>query len=347
MPEQTLAPLVLDTAFATDVQSHASEVDRGDTPARYILEPLATAGHLARPELAHRAAVIRELARYDLSVGFTVWADLMALTYLEQSGTEYAERVAQALRSGQRPGITAMASAFKEFAGAGNIELVAQETAGGFRINGSLAWASNLYPDALLVTAVKDENGKNYIVALDADAPGVELGKPFGLLGLNATASASVKFDNAVVPHSQVLSADFEEFMSAVRPTFVLLQVAECLGVAEAAITAAQGRLFGVNQSLASDVAATAQRVGKLVARHDELIATGGTAVDLLELRLAAAEAAVDAAALEVRVAGGAGYARGSATSRRFREATFIPVQSPSEAQLRWELAQLKERSAA
>ena len=41
---------------------------------------------------------------------------------------------------------------------------------------------------------------------------------------------------------------------------------------------------------------------------------------------------------LTVRTAGGKGYASGTAASRRYREAAFIPVQSPSEAQLRWEL---------
>jgi alkylation response protein AidB-like acyl-CoA dehydrogenase len=57
-------------------------------------------------------------------------------------------------------------------------------------------------------------------------------------------------------------------------------------------------------------------------------------------MRLAGAEVATAAAALEARTAGGKGYASRSGASRRFREAAFIPVQSPSEAQLRWELAQ-------
>ena len=55
-------------------------------------------------------------------------------------------------------------------------------------------------------------------------------------------------------------------------------------------------------------------------------------------LRLAAADIVSAAAALEIRSAGGKGYARRTDASRRFREAAFIPVQSPSEAQLRWEL---------
>ena len=59
---------------------------------------------------------------------------------------------------------------------------------------------------------------------------------------------------------------------------------------------------------------------------------------ELLTLRLTAAEISSDSAGLEIRTAGGKGYASRTPVSRRYREAAFIPVQSPSEAQLRWEL---------
>lgn len=62
----------------------------------------------------------------------------------------------------------------------------------------------------------------------------------------------------------------------------------------------------------------------------------------MLEWRLAVAEIATAATALEVRVSGGAGYAQSSPASRRFREAAFIPVQSPSGTQLKWELGRAK-----
>ena len=108
----------------------------------------------------------------------------------------------------------------------------------------------------------------------------------------------------------------------------------------------AVGALVGV---LADDVAAVRERIAELIATQEDLarrIDAGEqvTKVSLLELRLGAAEAAVDAAGLEVRVAGGAGYAQSSPASRRFREAAFIPVQSPSETQLKWELQQARKQ---
>lgn len=60
---------------------------------------------------------------------------------------------------------------------------------------------------------------------------------------------------------------------------------------------------------------------------------------DLVAFRLEGSNIAVAATRLEAMLRGGAGYAASSATNRRFREAAFLPIQSPSEGQLRWELA--------
>lgn len=333
-----LAPLLISPDIVEEVQGRAHLVDRGDVAARYILEILAAQGYFDSPDRTHRARLIRDLSRSDLSVGFTTWAHLMTATYLESAGTEYARRKALELRTGLYPGVTGMAAAFKELVGAGSIELHARREPGGLRINGKLGWASNLYEDALLVTAVVTDEGERFIVAIESGTDGMAFGQPLSLLGLNATASSFVTFDEVFIPEEQILSSDFDAFMTAVRPTFVLLQIAECIGVAEAALFAARDRLFGVNEALGEGVDKASERLTDIIARHDRALTDGAGVAELLQLRLDAADIAGTAANLEVRVAGGAGYARNSPASRRFREAAFIPVQSPSEAQLRWEL---------
>ncbi|MBF6150337.1 hypothetical protein [Nocardia nova] len=50
---------------------------------------------------------------------------------------------------------------------------------------------------------------------------------------------------------------------------------------------------------------------------------------DLIRLRLDATRTAVDATRLESTLRGGAGFARGCDTNRRFCEAAFLPVSSP------------------
>ena len=339
--EQATAPLVVDPSILETVSEKAKVVDAGTEDARYILPVLAEVG-LLDTDLLTAARTVREISRRDLSVGFTIWAHLMTQTYLANANKPAASAVEQSLRSGARPGITGMAAAFKEFAGCGEIELAATPVEGGYRVTGKLNWASNLYDDAVLVTAVRTDAGDRLLIFVEGGAEGLTFGKPFGLLGLNATASAWVSLENVFVPEPQVLTHDFDAFILQVRPTFVVLQIAECIGVAEAAIAAASERLFGVNATFADEVQDIAARVSDIIARQESIITRVGNSdispVELLELRLDAAEVAVAAANVEVRVAGGAGYAKSSPASRRFREAAFIPVQSPSEAQLRWEL---------
>ena len=62
---------------------------------------------------------------------------------------------------------------------------------------------------------------------------------------------------------------------------------------------------------------------------------------DILRLRLDVVDLAVAATRLEATLTGGRGYASASPTARRLREAAFLPIQSPSEGHLRWELSSL------
>ncbi len=337
------------TALLDTIAGNAKAVDRNELSARYGIELLGSQQLFIRENLQETARQLREIAAVDLSVAFGIWAHTMVITYLRTADTDYVRYVLPALENGTRPGVTGMAPAFKEAAGAGTIDLTATPAEDGYVLNGTLAWASNLADDAVIVTAARTPSGERLLVAFDGCAPGVTLGTPFALLGLNATSSAGITLDNVPVPAGQVLSRDFEGFISAVRPTFLILQTSECLGVADAAIDAAATRLTGVNEVLTEDVEKLRAEITHLIHTQDLIAAVldDGATVDrvkLLELRLDAARAAVDATALEVRVAGGAGYAQSSPASRRFREAAFIPVQSPSETQLTWELRRAKQK---
>lgn len=335
------------SAILEKIAENAKAVDKNEIPARYGLELLGEQKLFIRDSLRDTARQLRRIAAEDLSVAFSIWAHTMVITYLRTADTAYAHELLPVLETGRRPGVTGMAPAFKEAAGAGTIDLAATPVEGGYRLNGRLAWASNLADDALIVTAARTPEGERLLLAFDGDAEGVTLGSPFALLGLNSTASAWISLEDVLVPEAQILSRSFEEFIGAVRPTFMILQTSECLGVADAAISAAATRLVGINEVLTEDVSKVRDRISELIAEQESISSAldNGEPVDrvkLLELRLAAAEAAVDATALEIRVAGGAGYAQSSPASRRFREAAFIPVQSPSETQLKWELGRAR-----
>ncbi|MDK4326649.1 acyl-CoA dehydrogenase family protein [Corynebacterium propinquum] len=338
-----LAPLDIPEDIRTTLQENASAVDKGEKSARYGLELLAQHGLLNTDDLVATVRLVRGLAREDLSVAFSTWADLMVLTYLKAADSQHPQLI-EAIENGTRPGVTGMASVFKYAAGAGDLDLQAQAVNGGYKVSGKLKWASNLADDSIIVSGAHSDQGGQILFVVDGNAEGLTLGTPFGLLGLNATASAWVEFDEVFVAEENILTTSFPDYLPRVRPTFLLLQTSECLGVAESAIAAASGKTVGINEVFADDVAQTYDKITELISIQESIAekAASGEQVaftDLLRLRLNAAEAAVQAANLEIRVAGGAGYAQSSPASRRYREATFIPVQSPSEGQLKWQLA--------
>lgn len=337
----------MDSALRQQVADNAKACDKGEMSGRYILPALGEAG-LIDADYRTSANAIRELAAEDLSVGFTTWATRMTFEYLKRADTQYSRRLVAELASGSRPGVTAMAGSFKEAAGVGELDLTAEKDGEGYLVNGKIGWASNLYDDAVVVTGAKTAEGEKFLFAFEAGHEGVTFGQPFGLLGLNATESAWMSFDNVRVPAEQVLTTDFDTFMAGVRPVFVVMQIAECLGVAEAAAEAAGGKLDGMKATFTEDLEQAKADIASVAERQSQTISAieEGGKVDpeaLLVLRLDAANAAVKAANIEVRVAGGAGYASSSPASRRYREASFLPVQSPSEAQLRFELQRVRE----
>jgi alkylation response protein AidB-like acyl-CoA dehydrogenase len=340
----------LDPELLADIRAHAGALDRGESQSRRSFAALGEAGLLglgapgnADGRLPHMAEVIRVISGECMSTGFSLWAHRMTVEYLRTAATPFADSVADLLLGGGVPGVSGMASAFKDAAGCGSLDLTATPADDGYRVSGQLRWASNLYDDSVMVTAARTDAGEKLILAVRLDTPGVAIGDHFDLLAMGSTASSYLRLDDAHVPADQVLSADTAAFLQAVRPTFLVLQSAMCLGLTRTAVEQSKLGLSGVNAVFTEDVGDVAQRLARAEAQLERLAsAVGGpespTKKELLSLRLDAAELSSKAADLEIRTAGGKGYASSTAASRRYREAAFIPVQSPSEAQLRWEL---------
>ncbi|KAA1250288.1 acyl-CoA dehydrogenase [Mycobacterium simiae] len=341
---------LLGSELLADIRAHAGVLDRGDDTARRSFAGLGAVGLLglgapgnADGRLPEMAAVIRMISGECMSTGFCVWANRMAIEYLLTAATEYSLVTAERLLTGAALGITGMAAAFKDAAGCGSLELTAVPVAGGYQLSGSIRWASNLYHDSILVTAARTAGGDKVILALPLSTMGITIGDHFELLAMGSTASSFLELKDVYAADEQLLSTDFEGFLDAVRPTFLVLQSAMCIGLARTTITQCRVGLTGVNAVFAPELDLIA---GKLALAETTLTGLASSVgrdrppskKELLSLRLGAAEIATAAADLEIRTAGGKGYASRTPASRRYREAAFLPVQSPSEAQLRWEL---------
>lgn len=337
--------------IVADVAVSASAVDDGTLGVRDSLAQLGEAGCLALGAdggpftLADQAYVLRSLAAACFATGFATWAQRMAIGYVSRWGSDGLKRdVLAELVTGKRAGATAMATAFQDRLGVRDVPVTFRHDGDDVVVSGVLPWASNVFADgAVIVLPARSADGTRAIVAIRTDLDGVvaDLGTP--LVALTATASGSVTLNDVRVPSSWLLTTDFQGFLADIRGAFLLLQTALCLGVTDAALQGADGRFTGFRAVLAGDHEELAARVKVLSGHYQRLLADERLADRRhLELRLAAANLAVAATRHEAAVRGGASFLASSPTARRVREAAFLPVQSPTEAQLRWELAHSK-----
>src|SRR5580692_4994886 len=186
---------LLDSELLPDIRAHADALDRDEDTSRRSFAALGAAGLLGLGApgnvdglLPQMADVIGRISAECMSTGFSLWAHRMAVEYLLTAATPFSIAAAQRLLAGTTLGVTGMASAFKDAAGCGSLDLVATPADGGYRLTGTLRWASNLYPDSILVTAAQTETGEKIVVALPLSADGVTIGNHFELLARGSTA---------------------------------------------------------------------------------------------------------------------------------------------------------------
>lgn len=322
------------------VQERAGAVDRGEADLWEALRDLGDLGLLAAP-LPVALELTHALARRCTPTAFSLWGHRASLTFHDATGAPRPE----GSEDGTVPLASGMAPAFKEEAGLGEIPLVAAELPGGaLSVSGTLPWCSNLRPGALVTTPVRGEGGHRAIVRIRRDAEGVQVVPLAGLTSLEGTSSGVLRLEDVRVPAEDVLTDNLQEFRARVRAPFLLIQTAMCLGLAQAARESAEAAADDTaRRVLAGELEQAAREEERLRAELVRLSEqstapwSSGPASprDLVAVRLGAALLAGSATRLEQKLVGGRGFALASATSRRAREAAFLPVQSPTEIHLR------------
>ncbi|WP_063002449.1 acyl-CoA dehydrogenase family protein [Nocardia mikamii] len=331
-------------AAAAFVRDRAAGLDAGVTDTRADLAELGAhdllATALGDTDIREFARLVEDVAAESLAAGFSLWAQRMTLEYVWRAPNPVRSRYLGELASGRTAGVTAMAAALKHLAGLGELPLRAE--AGDGTVSGPIAWASNVFDDALIVFPYRGHDGSGRVAVVGAAADGVRVRPAPELLALGATGSTALTFDRVEVPDDHLITTDLPAFAAAVRPIFLLLQTAFCSGIAGRSVAEAGALLDGLGAQFRGEYTDLAARHGSVRQRLYEFAADTGRVLpaDLIRVRLDASRTAVAATRLESTLRGGAGFARDCDTNRRFREAAFLPVQSPSEGQLRWELSQ-------
>jgi len=296
------------------------------------------------------ARLLRTVAGECLSTAFSLWAHRMVIEYLRQTASPAAPEWVTDLVAARRVGSIAMATALQELAGLGNVPTIARpDESGGYTVSGRIAWASNVGPGTLVLFPARVANeasdpdlGERVLLVATVGDEGFTTRAVEDLLALGSTQSSMLVFENVVVPAEHVVASSLDA-ARAQRGTHLLLQTSFCLGLADRSLLEASGKTEGPNRVLAAEFEHLSARRDALSERLDALAAdpTEPQRGDITLLRYEAARLATAASRLEVTLTGGRGYVTTSDANRRLREAAFLPVQSPSEVHLLWELENL------
>jgi alkylation response protein AidB-like acyl-CoA dehydrogenase len=179
--------------------------------------------------------------------------------YLQQSGNPaLTGAVLAAHASGARLGGTGMSNPMKAYAGIEPLLLKATPVAGGYRVNGTLPWVSNLGPDHYSGTLAGVEGPDGTVVReimflLRCDAPGVELRNCPSFSAMEGTNTWAIRCSDVFIGSDELIADPAKPWVGRMRAGFILLQCGFGLGVTQGAIDAmwrVEPALGHVNQFL-------------------------------------------------------------------------------------------------
>jgi alkylation response protein AidB-like acyl-CoA dehydrogenase len=345
------------------LDENADDLDSGGPAAGELLSKLADSGvfRAGIPEyqggsgsaFTEAVAAIAKVSERSLTAGFVSWGHRTFIEYLLTSpNKELAEKWLPDLLSGRLAGATALSNAMKYLSGieAIQIKLTQADKAEGyspFNAHGHLFWVTNLDPKGFLVAAIAEREDEKppAIILLNSRAKGVIRSDNLKLAGLRGSATAAIEVKNAAIGEKDIIHPDATAFCPSIRPRFLGLQCGMSVGLARASLnrvreraeSAKGGYLIPPLEALEAELSEAYQTLVSGL-ESDQFARTPAL---LFRVRIQLADIVQRAANLELEATGGFAYLLDQHTGfeRRWREAAFIPVVTPSVSQLKGELA--------
>jgi alkylation response protein AidB-like acyl-CoA dehydrogenase len=299
------------------------------------------------------ALIVEELCRGDASVGITMWAhNSLCSNHIATFGsTEQKRRYLPPLASGQGLGAWGLP---EPGSGSDAAALVtrAELRGGEWVLNGSKAFITNASVASTAVVMARTDGGRSRGISafvVERGAPGFTAGKPYRKLGLHASDTAELIFQDARIPAANLLGdrgAGFVQAMTVLEGGRIAM-AAMGVGIAQAAVDQAaaymrQRTVFGKAladfnglQGMIADLATEVEVARLLTLRAAYLKDIGRPAMHAAAMaKLFASEAAMKAATKAVQIHGGAGYITEFPVERIFRDAKLTEIgEGTSEIQ--------------
>jgi alkylation response protein AidB-like acyl-CoA dehydrogenase len=300
------------------------------------------------------ALIVEELNRGDASVGITMWAHNSLCTnhILSFASSEQKARYLPALASGAVLGAWGLTEP-----GSGS-DAAALQTRAELRdrawiLNGSKAFITNASVSGTAVVMARtdpDQKSKGISAFIvDKGTPGFRAGTPYRKLGLHASDTAELIFEDARVPAENLLGERGQGFVQSMKVLEGgrIAMAAMAVGIAQAAVDQAvkymkQRSAFGRTlaefnglQGMLADIATDVEVARLLTLRAAWLKDAGRPAMHAAAMaKVFASEAAMKAATKAVQVHGGAGYITEFPVERIFRDAKLTEIgEGTSEIQ--------------
>ena len=350
------------TVASGSLARQVGQIDRGLYP-QDVLRELAGIGAMSahldngagKGDYGLAIQAMAEVSRVCGATGFMMWCQAVCGLYFQQSGNPaLQEEVLDRHISGQGLGGTALSNPMKSYAQIEGMLLKAVPVDGGYIVNGTLPWVSNLAADQYCgaIASVSENAGaqsREVMFLLRCDAPGVELRECPSFSGMEGTGTYALRLVDHFVGAGQIIADPAKPYIARIRAAFVMLQCGMAVGVTQGAIDsmwAVEAQLGHVNQFLEDRPDALQAELDALVARVMKLAETpfeGSTEffIDVLDARAHGAELCLRAAQSALMHQGARGYLLSSDVQRRVRESHFVAIVTPAIKHLRKEIARL------
>ena len=205
--------------------------------------------------------------------------------------------------------------------------LLATETAGGFELSGYSPWVTGAQHAQVVVLGAALDDGKEVLLALPTDLPGVRVEPPERLVALAASRTGVVRLDGVRIERKFLLAGPAANVMKQGGATTGSLQISTlALGLADAAIAFLE-KEAAAREALSPPAAALRREWD---ARRGELLAlaAGAPGAPSETIRTLANSLVLRATQSALAAAKGSGFVAGHPAGRWCREALFFLVWS-------------------
>lgn len=343
------------------LDERADGLDAGTVPAAELVPALGRAGVVSlgaslpggTGHLTDAVEAVASVSERSLAAGFVLWSQRTYLEYLLQSpNASLRDRLGPEIAAGRLAGATGLSNAMKFLSGLEELQIRARPDGRETVFEGRMPWVTNLRPEGFHVAGVTSgADGRVMCVSFAGDDPGLSRSADLDLMGMRSTNTAAIALADVRLGPDRIIHPDAAAWLPQVRPAFLGLQCGMSIGLARRSLAEARAAV-GAGRSVLH------APLDELEARLDRQYGalrsglTAGTfanhAAPLFRIRIALAEIAAEAVALELQSSGGRAYlsAYGSGFARRYREAAFIPIITPSLVQLKVALAPPEQDAA-